>query len=305
MLQKTPAQPAPKVVAKKITSPLARKATLIMITVSAWTARKNDKEAAKELHDKHKAAADSGRYVARLLSKTSLEDLRGIKSRIFRLKYRYTKPWGDESLRILPNSLHLEFVKQLRELIREYDAAADALVSKYDSLVQQRRRERGTLFNPKHYPSKQDLKGKYSVTYQTMPVPDADDFRSDVLDADTVADIKREISENGNVFVDEAMKHSYQKIAKVVGIMADRLKHYGKEEGDRFYDAWIENVQELAKLLPNFNLTDDPEYTKLVARINKELCSTNTETIKEDDVVRKKIVKSADEILKTVGAMLS
>ena len=47
---------------KKIASPLSRKATLVAVDISQWTARKLDKRVTDKVNREHHASDDAGRY---------------------------------------------------------------------------------------------------------------------------------------------------------------------------------------------------------------------------------------------------
>jgi hypothetical protein len=94
--------------------------------------------------------------------------------------------------------------------------------------------------------------------------------------------------------------------------MAEKLKTY-KEKGEKakgeprnyFRDSLVDNVRDLAALLPAFNLTDDPKVDALIDRINRELCSEDAKTLRKNADARESVAKSADEIVAEVGKFLA
>jgi hypothetical protein len=292
---------------KNIASPLSRKATLVAVDIATWSARKLDKKVTDKVNRDHGAATDAGRYHKLLIEAKRLEEINGIVAHARRLHYTMTKPWADAGLRILPNVLHEKFATEFRKLKRDFDTAVDEFCANYPQFVQERRRALNGLFNASDYPSPQDIRSKFRMTHKTLPVPDADDFRSDVLDADTIEDIKRELVETNDAVLTDALQHTAQQITEVVGHMADKLKRYkqkGKDSRSFFSYTLVDNVRELADLLPAFNLTNDPNLAKIADRIKKELCAEDAETLRHNDAARKTVAKSADDILKDVASLL-
>src|SRR5262249_53471202 len=159
------------------------------------------------------------------------------------------------------------------------------------------------LFDEKDYPAAKDIRSKFKLATKTFPVPDANDFRSDVLDEETVEDIKRELDETSVEVLDGAMRDTIEQITTVVGHMAGKLKAYGKDDSF-FTKAIVNNVRELAELLPAFNLTSDPALDKVIERIKRELCVEDATALRENDKARAVVAKSADDILKDVSALL-
>jgi hypothetical protein len=291
----------------KIASPLSRKATLVAVDISQWTARKLDKRVTEKVNREHNAADDAGRYHKLLIEAKRLEAINSIVAQARKLHYTMTKPWCDEGLRILPNVLHEKFASEFRKLKREFEVAADEFCASYPSFVQERKRALNGLFNASDYPSPHSIRDKFRLNTKTFPVPDADDFRSDVLDTDTIDDIRRELTATSDAALADAMQHTAKQITDVVGHMADKLKDYkkpGKGARSFFSYSLVDNVRELAELLPAFNLTNDPALDAIAQRIKKELCVEDAETLRHDDNVRQSVAKSADDILRDVESLI-
>jgi Protein of unknown function (DUF3150) len=291
----------------KIASPLSRKATLVSVDISQWTARKLDKRVTEKVNRDHHAATDAGRYHKLLIEAKRLEAINSLVAQARKLHYTMTKPWADEGLRILPNKLHEKFAAEFRKLKREFDQAADEFCRDYPKFVEERRKALNGLFNAADYPPASEIRSKFRLSTKTFPLPESDDFRSDVLDADTVEDIKRELAETNETVLADAMKHTAKQITEVVGHMAAKLKDYKKKGASSrsfFSHSLVNNVRELADLLPAFNLDDDPNLTAIADRIKKELCAEDAETLRHDDNVRKSVAKSADDILRDVESLL-
>jgi hypothetical protein len=86
--------------------------------------------------------------------------------------------------------------------------------------------------------------------------------------------------------------------------MSEKLREYKGEDRTFFTASLVENVRELADLLPAFNLTNDPVFDGFAKRIQRELCAEDAKTLRENDKVREVVQKSADDILRDVTALL-
>jgi hypothetical protein len=295
---------------KKLATPLSRKAVLVSVAISQWTARKLDKKVTAETNTRYHAASDAIRANKLLLEKGTLVELSGLVSRARHLHYRMTRPWADDGPRILANVLFHKFSEEFGAIEREFNAAADRFARDYPRFVQERKKALNGLFDAADYPAPQDIRAKFKLEKSIMAFPDAEDFRAD-LDDDTVADIKAQINATSDAVVDNAMKHTAQQIIETVGHMATRLAEYraGEGKGDKsegvFRDSLVENVRELADLLPAFNLTDDPKLTAITKRIKTELCAEDAADLRKNDTVRASVQKSADEIIAQVGALFA
>jgi hypothetical protein len=164
------------------------------------------------------------------------------------------------------------------------------------------------LFNEADYPSAETIREKFKLELQVLPFPDADDFRSD-LDEDTVAEIKAQLQNTTATVIDTAMKSVVDQIIDAVGKMATKLAEFKPSggKGDKaegvFRDSLVENVRDLAELLPAFNLTNDPRLDAIAARIKNELCVEDAKDLREHDEARAAVAKSADEIVAAVSGL--
>lgn len=290
-----------------IASPLSRKATLVTVAISQWSARKLDKKVTDEINRSHGASADAGRFNKLLIERERLAAINTCVSAARDLHHRMTKPWCDEGMRILPNVLHEKFATEFRKIKREFDQAVEDFTRDYPRFVEERKRALNGLFSDADYPSPNEIASKFKLETKTFPVPDAGDFRSDVLDQNTVEDIRREIAETADTVLNDATKHSVDQIVKVVGHMSEKLKTFGTSEDGKkhfFTDTLVSNVRELAELLPAFNFTNDPNFDRIADRIKRDLCVEEPKALRENANARAVVAKSADDILRDVSSLL-
>jgi hypothetical protein len=290
----------------QITTPLSRKAVLVSVNISQWTARKLDRKVTDETNRKYHAADDAGRYNKLLIASEHLAELTGMVSKARMLHYKMTQPWADDGPRILPNALFSKFSDEFRTLKREFNDAADRFCAAYPAFVEERKKALNGLFNDGDYPSADDIRSKFNLDLTILPFPDAADFRSE-LDDDTVAEIRAQLQVTTSTVVDKAMAHTVERIVSVVGHMANKLTAYSNrapgELGGVFRDSLVENVRELADLLPAFNLVGDAKLDEIAKRIKAELCTEDAKSLRENDGAREAVQKSADEIVAAVSGL--
>jgi hypothetical protein len=292
----------------KTQSPLSRKAVLVTMPISQWTARRLDRKVTDEVNRSHGAAEDAGRYNKLLIEKRRLEAVQKAVTGLRTLYYKYTKPWHDEGSRVLPNTLFTKFMEEWRTGLAAFDEAADAFCRDYDLFVRERKVALNGLFSEQDYPPSSEIRSKFKATVNVMPFPDAADFRAD-LDDTIVADIKAEIEASSREAATKIQTHTMEQIADVVRAMAERLKAYGeKKDGDRtgyFRDSLVENVRELVELLPAFNMEGDPVLNTLCERMQRELCVESAQELRDNPAARESVQKSAEDILADVSRFMS
>jgi hypothetical protein len=284
-----------------VKSPLSRKAVLLSVNISQWTARRLDRRVTDETNEKYHAAKDAGRYNKLLIEKERTAKITNLVSAARALHYKYTKPWLDDGPRILPNAVYVEFSNEFRKLKEEFEVEVDKFCREYPSFIEERKAKLNGLFNQADYPDASDIRSKFNLEMSIDALPDAADFRSD-LDPEIADDIKREIEAKSVKVSSDTLKHTVDQIVKVVGHMAKRLTEYQSdpEKKSRYSDSWVDNVRELGALLPAFNLTGDAKLAAITDRIQKELCIEDAQSLKDNHKAREVVAKSAEDIVADV-----
>ncbi len=156
---------------------LADKAMVVTLSVSCWTARKQDKKVAEEVELKHNAR-DAGRYNKLLIDKQHLDPLTSMAGRIRQKHYDLTLPWLDNGGRLLPSKLFTKYQQEIGLLKDEYRQRVDSFIPLYDTqLINAARQRLGTMYEPSDYPRGEMLRRKFSVDIDIIAVPQASDFR--------------------------------------------------------------------------------------------------------------------------------
>src|SRR5262249_16744726 len=149
--------------------PLSRKAVLVSVRISQWTARKFDKKVTREINARHNAEDDAGRYNKLLIAAAHLKEMNSLVSKARLLHYTMTRPWHDEGSRILANSLFAKFTDEFRVIKREFNDAADRFCREYPRFVAERRRALNGLFDERDYPSADVIRSKFECDMVVMP----------------------------------------------------------------------------------------------------------------------------------------
>lgn len=294
-----------------MTNILASKAVLTNLTVSMWGARTLDKEAAEKVLADNKAAAGAGWFGKRLIVRGRMKEISryGDGGRVFH--NRTTQPWIDGGVRILPVALYQDYIKGIKEHREGFEKAVKNFLKDYPTHVQEAKAELGDLFDEDEYPTVEKLKKSFKFDVVITPCPDSDDFRV-ALDGADMAQIKADLEARVKSQVDLAVKHAGERLFEHVEKMAEKLKAYkpaDKENKKRaessFRDSMVDNLKKLSDIIPAFNLTNDPALDKIHKRVVKELCDTSADYLREDEVVRKKVQKSAESILKDIKGFMA
>ena len=266
-------------------------AMLVTLSVSCWTGRVQDKKVSAEVEVAH-GATDAGRYNKLLVDKAHMDPLVQFAGKVRQYHYKMSLPWLDNGARLLPSALFLEYSHQIRQFTSEYERIVDAFIQLYDStLVQAARQRLGTMYDPEDYPPGADLRAKFGITVDITPVPDGQDFRVDVGDAERTR-ISRQISEAVAQRSAQAEKDAWDRCRSIVSTIQTRLS----APKPIIRESLIDNASELVRLLPGLNVSGCPKMQAVCDSIATKLI-VSPDVLRNSMSARQRVAKAAEEIL--------
>jgi hypothetical protein len=277
-----------------------KKALLAKFTQKTWSANKEDNSASKELKTK-KNTADTAdvRVIKKIIDNVNFDRLGHIVGLAYRYHQTMTVPWMYRGVGLLPITLHSKYTEQLRKFKAELEEAKLELMKILPTIIQQEKESGrlGNLFNEADYPM-ENLANYFDFTIQFFPVPEAGHFMVD-LQNEAIDEVKQAFVDAEKEAVKTATGDLWQRIYKVVNTMAERLS----DKDSKIFDSLVGNITDLCALLPELNVTNDPQLNKMVREIESKLTTTETITLRTDKKVRKEVAKSAKEILASMQEM--
>ncbi len=281
-------------------------AFLVRLSISVWTARKLDKAATKEAKDRSHADARAGVKVYKSVIAAEALDAIATIANAARIEHRKrTVPWAYDGPGAITAAGYPEYKARMATMEKEFHAAVNRFWGCYESERESARTYLGDLFNSADYPSTSELLGKFAFSVHAEPMPQAADFRIVGLPADDIADIKKDIEANNIVALDNANATAWERVIEHVERLKTRLAAYkpaanGEKVEGKFHDSLIENVSELAMLLPSINITNDPDLNRIGQKLTA-LTAYTAQDLRESDALRADIVKQAGAILASIN----
>jgi len=292
-----------------MTNVLATKAVLASLNISLWTARKYDKKISEDTNQRHNAEKDAGRYNKLLIAKNRVDTMlkKAVNTRAFH--YEITQPWLDAGPRLLATANYMKHADAIRKDKMEFDALADQFALDYPAMVEEAKKRLNGMFDANDYPSPASIRSRFSFDIKYLPCPDSSDFRVS-LSKEIMEEMKSDVETRLQDALENAMRDARDRVIKIVGHMAEKLTAYKPgAEGIRaegtFHDSLVQNVRDLADLLPSFNLTGDKKFTKIIDRITKQLCEVEAKELRENEAERLNVAKQAASILAEVEKFMA
>jgi hypothetical protein len=274
---------------------LRSRAMLVTLNISVWNPKKKDTAATLETLIKHGASREAGAFVKNLLPEGAIDRVKKAEGVLRAIFYKYTLPWRDEGIRILPSAAWEDFSSEEREARREFDTAVGEFLVNYDAHRNNARVALNGLFSESDYPPVEVVRSKFGVRTSWFPLPDSSDFRVDLPE-----EVRQQLSQEMDNGVSESLKVAsqalYDRLGDALGRVVERL-----EDGDKvFRNTLITNLRDLCAQIPKLNVMGDETILRLVGDAEK-IAHLEPDQIRADDTVRKTAHKTAGDILAAMG----
>lgn len=265
-------------------------AMLATLSISQWTARKQDKAITAEVEKAH-AAHDAGRFNKLLVSKALLDPIAKLAGQVRDYHYSVTLPWSDTGARLLPSKLFMAYTDKLRTFRQEFERLVQAMVHQYPTEVQAARNRLGTMYNPGDYPEPWQLKDRFQIALDFTPVPSAQDFRLDVS-AEAQDELRASVTAAVAAKQAQAVKATFARVREVVSKIAERLS----DDKAVFKDSLIDNARDLCDVLDALNITGDEQLADVQRMVQNELI-VSPFALRNDLTLRREVARRANAIL--------
>jgi len=275
------------------TNRLSERAVLVHFQSHEWTGRKMDKRLADETANVQQADKDALEVIVRLVPPKALMPIKSARANMYKQFVSLSLPWMDGAIRILPTNNFLEFREKMRKCREAYDKAVSDFLAEWPTIVADTKRL-GKLHDKYKLPTCSDLKQRFDVKIDILPVPDIADWRAKLGD-DEAAEIAAEVKNNIESLVTNAMKSIWSQLGEFVGRIADTMSKKEK----KFRSSIFDNLIKFCESIPKLNLTNDEELEKIRKEVIK-LCNVDIFELREIPNSRKKVAEEAKDVLSKI-----
>ena len=270
-------------------------AMLVDLTIRQWNAGRTDSQATEAVANTFNTDRRSGHYYKRLLQSEYLTNIRRISNQAYLAHTKRTLPWLDNGHRILSSKGYFDYMEAMSGFTDEFNRAVDLFVDHYTDLIDEDRRRQRSLFKIEDYPRITEIRDKFALEISIFPLPSSGDFRVEI-DPSEIARIQRSMDEQLNAMTRNATQDLVNRIVTAVTHMHDRMEAYtGTREGS-FRDSLVDNMRELADLVPTLNITNDPILEEIARRMH-DLVTYDPDTLRKNSSARSTVADTADDIL--------
>lgn len=283
----------------QIMSGIARSSLLVDLSISVYSGRKQDTSTRDEVTAskgaKSKRAASV--YKSLFADCKELDDITRFQARLRQQHYKYTKPWLDSGVRMLPATLLQQYQDVMYDYEREFGELVDKFLDKYDTLVAAAAFQLGALFDRSEYPLRSAVRRKFSFNLTYTPMPTSGDFRLDI-ENETQAALAAEYEKSMQAMAERAARDSWEKLHVVLSRMAKQLAPRGEDgKPGKIYDSLLGNAYELCELLKHFNVTGDAALESMRRQLMDVMEGVNTDALRKEADTRAVVHKKVQEML--------
>ena len=277
---------------------LANRTLLVSLNISHWTARKLDKRESADVEARNGTAAGVARVNKALLPMAkSLDAIQRIAGAARNHYLSNTLPWT-EGQRIIKTESYIKFAREMGDFkVKHADAVRDFAVE-YPQLLNDAQFLLGSLYRPEDYPNPSEVAGRFSMDVLFFPVPDTNDWRVDLADAQ-MAHLREQVAATMKQAQGNAMREAWQRLYDVCQKAHSKLA----EQDAVFRDSLIENIRGMCAVLPALNIADDPELEAMRQKIEGSICQYEPQELRESAGKRQRATAQLAEIMAKMGGM--
>ncbi len=277
---------------------LSDRALLVKLETSAWQGTKvDDVVSAKTAHD-HGAAADAGRYTKRLVQSDAHGRIKSLVTMTRKAHTELSLPWSDS--RILPIDQYENYMSVMGDYQAKFEKTVREFLGEYMDAMEMARSTLGEMFNESDYPEIDELEEKFRFEISVSPVPDGNDFRANVSEAQA-SQIRKSIEKDVNRRAEEAAKDGIRQIAE---LLKDFVHYVGEKDGKRFTKAQIRKaVREFERVAQN-DITEARDIQKFAALAKEAVSLHDAFDIRASAASRDEVTTKANEVLEKMAGFV-
>jgi hypothetical protein len=265
---------------------------ILNLQIGLWTGQRLDKDASRKVTEEAGADSDAARVNKHLISKEAMKPILTAANAVRTHFYSNTLPWRDNGDRVISRKALLKFLEEHEKLAYAVRHAVDVFcATTYMSELEKAGFRMGDLHNPDDYPSAAELQRKFYVNLDVDPIATSNDFRLSMSAAQADA-LKSKMEEALAQRIGKAMSSVWERLADVLGNFAERTK-----TGSGIRVEMVQNLREIVDILPELNITNDPELEAIRQKISDRLTGYDAADLRTDNSARAAAHKDAQKIM--------
>lgn len=201
--------------------------------------------------------------------------------------------WDEGGYRLCPLRNYATLKSMLEEQEVNFTEAVESLLARYNALKADYEARVNGLAIENPFPSYDDLEWGFTFRWSAMPIANPLEGKLKYLDPDAAQNLQKAMQIAVQVRLGEAQKEIISRLSEKVQNLKDRVE----AESPRIHDSLIGKLQAEVRILPNLNITGDPEITRLIERVRVELSSLDLNGLRNSRQYLAAAAESANSVL--------
>jgi hypothetical protein len=278
---------------------LRESALLASIRVSLWSGETSDPGIIEDARVKAEAIGNVGRAIKNLLAGADA-DLKAVKAAYAAMRAKHfalTLPFTSDQQaersrgpRLLPTLLFQRYLAEMSAAKRIADAALDAFLDGYPDAVDKARANLGALAKD-DYPTVAQLRARFRAEFTFEPIPASAIYRN--IPESILTKLAASLQRKQAIAMEGALDAAFAAVRKAVSALHERL---ADPEGD-FRVGTLDNVRDLAPLLPAWNVLGDERMAEIAGMVARLEPMLHAPTLRQNAAARHEAADAAHEII--------
>lgn len=296
---------------------LTNTAMLCKVKISKFIGRLNDKDmtastaAANNIDNSKKVVS----VVKRILRSDELNSVVNTAQKITKYHKQISRPWLDGGIRCFPSMQFPVIKTELDKLTEEFNTGVEKFLGAIQTLRNNDRSVLGSAFDITDYPNVDELRAKYKVHVEYMPIATADDFRVQGLSEETLNELRDNMEK---AFADRMKEGDAELLERLLNGDAPaananrgnglrnllyRLTVPNDKGEIGFKQTSLDNIREFADQAVALNIGNNKCISDICAKL-KTVFNIEADTLRENETALKdKAQETADSIKEIENAM--
>jgi hypothetical protein len=185
------------------------------------------------------------------------------------------------------------------EIKHQFQRVVDDYCDKaYPDIRDKARIKLGTSFKESDFPSTSSIKGYFDYRINVAPVPEVNDWRLEGVPQKNVDELRNEIEDSVRGMYNDATRTMFERARSMLEKFYSQAKSYNTNApGATLRDPTIEQMKELAYIVCDMNITNDPLLDKVGKEMLRDFVDLKGSELRRSAELRDDIADKAKKIL--------
>ena len=286
---------------------LSTSGMMVEFSASQWGNNKKDREASRQLAQSNNADPNSVTTTKKLIDHPSLDKLNKLVREIRReVVYAWTMPWSDGNLRYLPAPYYQAFTDKYAEYERLFWEYVEEFCEAYEFLCTQAEARLGYMWKMSDYPTVHEIRSRFNLRCNILPMPERGDFRLDV-GTEQMNALKSKYQSFYESKLKQLANDMTKRVHDSVNNVVDTLTRYTDKkrsgEATKLSNSLIDNTLHLVRTMKGFNVYNDPDVESVRLAMEDALRGLTPDNLKASESTRLDTINKFKAIKATLPSL--